>query len=134
MTFGEHLEELRVCLIRGALGLALGVLAGFFVAQPVVHLIEQPLRRALGNYYTQRSIETFDAWQPRTAGGAPLPYSREEVVDAVERHGLSFELREVHPDRLARVLSPAAPPERGEPAAAGKPAGFDPAEIGRAHV
>ncbi|MFN5755890.1 MAG: twin-arginine translocase subunit TatC [Planctomycetia bacterium] len=130
MTFGEHLEELRVCLIRGALGLAVGVLAGFFVAQPVVHLIEQPLRRALGDYYTKRSIETFDAWQPRTAGGAPLPYSREEVIDAVERHGLSFELREVHPDRLARVLSPATPPASEEQTtSAGHPALFNPAAL-----
>ena len=121
MTFGEHLEELRTCLIRASAGLAVAVIIGFFVAQPVVHLIEQPLRRALGNYYTERSIETFDTWRPRVAGGAPLPYSREEVVDAVERHGLSFELREVHPDRLARVLAPSA-------AAAGEEAGrsFDP--------
>jgi sec-independent protein translocase protein TatC len=29
-----------------------------------------------------------------------LPYSRAEVVDAVEQHGLSFELRELHVDRL----------------------------------
>ena len=27
-----------------------------------------------------------------------------EVIDAVENHGMSFELREVHADRLARVL------------------------------
>jgi len=107
MTFGEHLEELRVCLIRAALGLAVAVLVGFFVARPVVHLIEEPLRRALGKYYTERAIETFDHWQPRQAGGPPLPYSREEIVDAVERHGMSFELREVHPDRLRRVLNPA---------------------------
>jgi len=109
MTFGEHLEELRTCLIRASAGLAVAVIIGFFVAQPVVHLIEQPLRRALGNYYTERSIETFDSWQPRVAGGTPLPYSRSEIVDAVERHGLSFELREVHPDRLSRVLGPAVP-------------------------
>jgi sec-independent protein translocase protein TatC len=107
MTFGEHLEELRVCLIRAALGLAVAVLVGFFVARPVVHLIEEPLRRALGKYYTERAIETFDTWQPRQAGGPPLPYSRDEIVDAVERHGMSFELREVHPDRLRRVLDPA---------------------------
>ena len=107
MTFGEHLEELRVCLIRAALGLAVAVLVGFFVARPVVHLIEEPLRRALGKYYTERAIETFDTWQPRQAGGPPLPYSRDEIVDAVERHGMSFELREVHPDRLRRVLAPA---------------------------
>jgi len=107
MTFGEHLEELRVCLIRAALGLSVAVLIGFFVARPVVHLIEEPLRRALGKYYTERAIETFDTWQPRQAGGPPLPYSRDEIVDAVEQHGMSFELREVHPDRLRRVLNPA---------------------------
>ncbi|MFM8707207.1 MAG: twin-arginine translocase subunit TatC [Planctomycetia bacterium] len=104
MTFGEHLEELRVCLIRASLGLAVAVLVGFFVARPVVHLIEEPLRRALGKYYSERAIETFDTWQPRQAGGPPLPYSRDEIIDAVERHGMSFELREVHPDRLRRVL------------------------------
>lgn len=128
MTFGEHLEELRICLIRATAGLAVAVLAGFFVAQPVVHLIEQPLRRALGNYYTKRSIETFDTWQPRAAGGPALPYSRDEVVDAVERHGLSFELREVHADRLAKVLGAGdagKPAAGGEPAAASPPAGFD---------
>jgi len=125
MTFGEHLEELRTCLMRATAGLAVAVLVGFFIAQPVVHLIEQPLRRALGNYYTKRSIETFDTWQPRTAGGPALPYSREEIVDAVERHGLTFELREVHADRLARVLGGAA----ADPATPKAQTPFDPAAL-----
>jgi sec-independent protein translocase protein TatC len=139
MTFGEHLEELRVCLIRAALGLSVAVLIGFFVARPVVHLIEEPLRRALGKYYTERAIETFDTWQPRQAGGPPLPYSRDEIVDAVERHSLSFELREVHPDRLRRVLNPgsdeatalppaqAAPPPTATTGTAPSPAAGSPA-------
>ena len=110
MTFGEHLEELRTCLVRASLGLAVGVLLGLFVARPVVHLIEQPLRRALGDYYSGRALETFDAWAPRTPGGPALPYTRSEIVDAVERQGLSFDLREVHADRLARVLSGSAAP------------------------
>jgi len=118
MTFGEHLEELRICLIRAAIGLVLAVLVGFFVARPVVHLIEQPLRRALGKYYSERAIETFDTWQPRQAGGPPLPYSRDEIVDAVERHGMSFELREVHPERLRRVLEPQSEEAAAAPAAA----------------
>ncbi len=104
MTFGEHLEELRTCLIRAAAGLAVAVLLGFFVARPVVHLIEEPLRRALGDYYSKRAIETAADWQPRTAGGPALPYSQDEIRDAVETHGMSFELREIHADRLARVL------------------------------
>ena len=119
MTFGEHLEELRVCLIRATAGLAVAVLLGFFVAQPVVKLIEEPLRRALGNYYTKRSIETFDAWRPRSVSGPALPYSRQEVVDAVEKHGLTFELREVHTDRLAQALGQSPGQSRATPAGTG---------------
>jgi sec-independent protein translocase protein TatC len=100
MTFGEHLEELRGCLIRAAAGLMVGVVIGFLVARPVVRLIEEPLRRALGDYYSKRAIETAANWR-----GAPLPYSEAEIRDAIEHRGLSFELREVHPDRLARALS-----------------------------
>ena len=100
MTFGEHLEELRSCLIRAAIGLVCGVVIGFFVARPVIHIIESPLRKALGEYYTERAIETFDAWKPRRSGGPGLPYSRTEVVDAVEQYNLSFDLREIHPNRL----------------------------------
>ena len=130
MTFGEHLEELRVCLIRATAGLAVAVLIGFLVAQPVVHLIEAPLRRALGTYYTERSIETFDAWKPRVAGGHSLPYSRAEIVDAVENHGLSFELREVHADRLSRVLEkPAAVAAQGSPEAAASAGASPPGQL-----
>ena len=123
MTFGEHLEELRTCLIRAAAGLAAAVLLGFFVARPVVHLIEQPLRRALGTYYSKRALETFDQWRPRTAGGPALPYSRNEVRDAVEGQALSFELREVHADRLRQVLG-GGPAGDGNDAKAGS-ATFD---------
>jgi sec-independent protein translocase protein TatC len=99
MTFGEHLEELRGCLVRAAAGLAAGVLVGLFLAQPVVRLVEEPLRRALGDYYSKRALDTAANWS-----GRPLPYSEAEIRDAIENRGLSFELREVHPDRLARML------------------------------
>lgn len=72
MTFGEHLEELRSCLMRASAGLFLAC-SSVFVARPVVHLIEQPLRRALGNYYIERSLEAFDEWKPRVANGPALP-------------------------------------------------------------
>jgi sec-independent protein translocase protein TatC len=120
MTFGEHLEELRGCLFRAAAGLAVGVLVGLALAKPVVRLVEDPLRRALGDYYSQRALEMAAGWT-----GPALPYSEAEIRDAVEHRGLSFELREVHPDRLARVLEGvpdgggAVAPSADEPAAAG---------------
>jgi len=116
MTFGEHLEELRTCLIRASAGLAVAVVLGFFVARPVVHLIEAPLREALGDYYSKRALETAAAWQPRAAGGPALPYSQAEIRDAVEQHGMSFELREVHRDRLERVLGRGGPDRQADAA------------------
>ncbi len=100
MTFGEHLEELRACLIRASLGLLVGVVIGFFLAKDVVHLIEQPLRRALGDYYISQSEKVVEEWRPRTPGAAGIPYSKEEMTDAITRLGLSFEVREIHADRL----------------------------------
>ena len=98
MTFGEHLEELRGCLVRAAAGLFVGVLLGLMLARPVVKIVEEPLKRALGDYYSERALETAESWT-----GAPLPYSAAEIRDAIENRGLTFELREVNPERLPRV-------------------------------
>ncbi len=120
MTIGEHLEELRGCLFRAAAGLAVGVLLGLVLAKPVVRLIEDPLRRALGDYYSERALEMAAGWT-----GPALPYSEAEIRDAVEHRGLSFELREVHPDRLARMLEGRSGEAR--PAAADTPPAAEPA-------
>jgi sec-independent protein translocase protein TatC len=116
MTFGEHLEELRGCLVRAAAGLVIGVLLGLMLARPVVKLVEEPLKRALGDYYSQRALDTAATWT-----GAALPYSEAEIRDAVENRGMSFELREVHPDRLARMLG--REPAGGDAADAPAPPG-----------
>jgi sec-independent protein translocase protein TatC len=113
MTFGEHLEELRGCLVRASAGLFVGVLLGLALAKPVVKLIEAPLKRALGDYYSQRALDTASTWS-----GTPLPYSEAEIRDAVENRSLTFELREVHADRLPSGLAlpgGPTPPADGRP-------------------
>ena len=51
MTFGEHLDELRVVLFRSLVGLVIGFLIGLLVANHVVHWIQGPLRTALDSHY-----------------------------------------------------------------------------------
>ena len=55
MTFGEHLEELRVCLIKALLGLMVGVALGFLWADDVVRAIQSPLEIALQEFYKERT-------------------------------------------------------------------------------
>lgn len=61
MTFGEHLEELRVCLFRGVIGLGLGCLIGFFIADRVVRFFQSPLEKAMETYHLDNAMEDFPA-------------------------------------------------------------------------
>ena len=48
MTFGEHLEVLRVHLFRSVLYLIAGTLLGLLVTKPVLGVITSPIKAALG--------------------------------------------------------------------------------------
>ena len=56
MSFGEHLEELRVSLFRAVMGIAAGCLIGFFIANGVVRFFQMPLERAMERYYLDKAL------------------------------------------------------------------------------
>lgn len=47
MTFGEHLEVLRVHLWRGIIGLVIGCTAAFFISRPIILAIQEPVTVAM---------------------------------------------------------------------------------------
>jgi sec-independent protein translocase protein TatC len=61
MTFGEHLEELRLALFRSLAGLVIGVLLGLLAANYVVNVVKQPLQRSLEKYYLSKTIADLEA-------------------------------------------------------------------------
>jgi len=60
MTFGEHLEELRVCLWRAVFGIMMGFIVGIFVSQWVVQWIQTPLKNALLEYRAKQAATKVD--------------------------------------------------------------------------
>ncbi|MAV35972.1 MAG: twin-arginine translocase subunit TatC [Planctomycetaceae bacterium] len=60
MSFGEHLEELRGCLVRALLGLLIGFVIGLAVANRVVKLIQAPLTAALESYYLDKEKTSLE--------------------------------------------------------------------------
>jgi len=51
MTFGEHIEDLRVHLIRAILGFVVAMVASFFIANHVLRFIAKPVEEQLSEYW-----------------------------------------------------------------------------------
>ncbi|MEO1527103.1 MAG: twin-arginine translocase subunit TatC [Planctomycetota bacterium] len=56
MTFGEHLEELRQCLVKAIIGLGVGLALGLFVANRVVLYVAEPLKDAIQKFNAERDL------------------------------------------------------------------------------
>lgn len=106
MSFGEHLEELRVCLWKAVVGLVIGFFIGLALGKTAVELIQAPLKAALDTYYTKQTIKriTEDLGDPES----PLwkyrdQYDVEKLKFGVE-HGMIFETRYFDLDELSRAM------------------------------
>ncbi len=64
MTFGEHLDELRVALFKALASLVIGFVIGLVVAPWVVQWVQSPLINALHDYYSQEAVEYLQAHLP----------------------------------------------------------------------
>jgi Tat protein translocase TatC len=54
MSFGDHIEELRIRMIRAILGFLIALVVGLFVGQPVLEFIQAPVQRQLEDFYDAR--------------------------------------------------------------------------------
>ena len=61
MSFGEHLEELRLCLIRSLISIAIGTLLGFTVGAAVVRYIQIPVQRSVETYQEHQAARKIEA-------------------------------------------------------------------------
>ncbi len=84
MTFGEHLEELRKCLFRAIVGLAIGFVIGLFLGNHVVKLIQNPLEKALTKHYVNLSQkEVANRLKGMTSEGLQTAYSAEGAAEFI---------------------------------------------------
>ncbi len=100
MTFGEHLEELRIALFKAIIGLVVGVLIGMFLGDYVVRLIERPLMNALTAFGSESAKLQLRSLYPGSVS--------KDVERFVGDNGLIFEEVRVERSeiiRLARELN-----------------------------
>ena len=107
MSFGDHIEELRVHLILGLLGLFVGVLIAFIppigygrwvfppmnLGQWVMKKMQDPATDALGKFYKIRSKERAAAADERKEVTKPLAFEIDAKSLAVAIQGLYPQLK-----------------------------------------
>lgn len=59
MSFGEHLEQLRLTLMKACLWLAAGTAIGLYFSEPVVQWMSEPFRTQLRQYHLDRLSRAF---------------------------------------------------------------------------
>ncbi len=97
MTFGEHLDELRVVLFRSVVGLVIGFIVGLAVAKYVVRWTTTPLKAALDEHYELLAEE-----QLTRIYGKDVP---DEVKEFMKRERLLFEDVYLEQSELERIAS-----------------------------
>ncbi len=106
MTFGEHLDELRRCLVKAILGLLLTFVLVLVIDLPstTIKFIEGPLQKALEEFYLKRA----DRWIQQelntlAAQGAIVPPPM-EVRDAIFKDKFLPQLLWVNPRSTSEDL------------------------------
>ena len=61
MSFSQHLDELRICLIRAVTFLAVGVCVGFALGKPAMNFITSPLEKSLQHYISDQTERKLKA-------------------------------------------------------------------------
>jgi sec-independent protein translocase protein TatC len=105
MTFGEHLEDLRACLLKSIYGLVLGFIVGLIAGPYVVSFIQQPLTKALSRYYQEESEQRVND------SGQASPWTKDQVKDFVEKEKLLADEVYVDPTQMLQALRNAYPKE-----------------------
>ncbi len=130
MSFGEHLDELRVSLFKAVLSLAVGFAVGLYFNGWIVNLIQTPLKKALVEHAQNESLDQFrKELAVRAAHGdayAEGLLANPNLAQLVNEQGMLpdevyiaprevlAELKERYPDALAGVELPEPPVPQAE--------------------
>jgi sec-independent protein translocase protein TatC len=131
MTFGEHLEVLRIHLIRALLGLAVGMVFTLVFGEQIIRIIREPIDKALDRYSLVAKkppvhdvIEGFDFFAAVTgwfrSQFLPPDAPSEEEMEAKKKFESSEELQrvvtlEVPAYELMQQLHELSPEQYGAP-------------------
>ena len=101
MTFGDHLEELRLCFIRSLISIVIGTALGFTVGAKVVEYVQIPVKRSLEAYHNKQA---FDKIKAEASALREEGYSN-KIPNVMRQYSLVPEEKWIFPGELERILA-----------------------------
>lgn len=100
MTFGQHLNELRGTLVRCLIGISIGCIFGFLLADRVVNFLQTPLTAAVKKYHDDYALLEYKN---------ELGFMPPEMQTRMRRDGLSPDRVLVDPGQLVQAIRTISP-------------------------
>ena len=101
MSFGDHLEELRVCLWRAIIWLVVGFVIGLWLSGYVVAYIQKPLEASLKKFHSKRGEEILYLHKSELVNAG---YPFDLLVRTVRRGNLLPEINYIFSGQLEGFL------------------------------
>lgn len=110
MTFGQHLQELRVCLFKAVIGLFIGVVVGLLIGGDVVSLMKTPLTNALETYVQKQAVErATQQIDEMRKDGLAMPTDLDRVKQLISKEELIPQETYLDPRDVVEQLKPIFP-------------------------
>jgi sec-independent protein translocase protein TatC len=110
MTFGQHLDELRMVLIKAVAAWVLGLVVALAFAGPLVEYVQTPLKEALANFYrNQAAGEYRHHFEHLKEQGEPAPHDIDAAATLLADENLVAEDRLIDPREALAAVAHAYP-------------------------
>lgn len=121
MSFGEHLEALRVHLFKSLIGLFVAVTITLFVSDRIIAVIRRPVDLALRQHYASQSdsiaaqgeqLESLSWWQTMLSwigfdtGASPEPAPEPDAADQIPADTIRVKISKQQIVDLAKRIDP----------------------------
>ncbi len=104
MTFGEHLDELRRCLLRAVLGLLIGFSIGLWFGKDVVRGLQTPLQDALETYYSEEALNELQIMlAERDVSESEIAWIQDHLREIIIQDEMLFDFVFVSPENLTNL-------------------------------
>lgn len=126
MSFGDHLEALRVHLFKALIGLIITVTITLFFSDQIITIIRRPIDKALTTHFSEQAVAVlegdqleekgsfkwfWDWWEGKEPEPEPEPEEelpRGQIRVSISKADLARVVREIDPDAQLNLDAPPA--------------------------